>query len=239
MKNQLLRIIVLMLLFGSIRVPPLYAVADLDLEEKSITPVPAPEIKKRDTSPKPAPKIAPAPDSGDNPEASSKEYTYSFTLPLPAGNVLPVIPEGEVLLPAEQTPTSLPAVVPIVKKPLSWRNHALLLFSSSPDKSIMFKSYPGGTSDLITALINQSSELNYQACTDYISAGHMLIEVPEQVSESKKQISYVLCFRIKDDSNCELALKVLPPVSKYSLNLAQNFLSKVENRLMNSKENTF
>lgn len=234
MRNQLFRIIVLMLLFVSIRVPPLYAVADLDVEEEakeknSSTPASAPGDKSNASSL----------ESSETQETKSKEYSYSFTLPLPAGNVLPVIPDRENILPGEQNSVSLPPVVPIVKKPLSWRNHALHLFTSTGEKSVIFKSFPGGTSDLITALINQSAELNYQTCTDFISAGHMLIEVPEKTSETKKQISYVLCFRIKDDSNCELALKVLPPVSKYSLNLAQNFLSKVERKIMDSKQNTF
>lgn len=233
-----------MCLFFNAMTLPLYAVADLDLEENEKgTLAPAPANNSSVKSP-PACKTVSDEKSKANAnsnyaESESKEYFYSFSLPLPAGNLLPVIPDGEKIIPPEQTPISLPSVVPIVKKSLSWRNHALLMFSSAPDKSMMIRSFPKNSSDLITALINQSSEANYQICTEYISAGHMLIEVPEQISESKKQISFVVSFRMKDDSNCELGLKVLPPVSKYSLNLAQNFLAKVEQRLKYSPENTF
>lgn len=228
---------------------PLYAVADLDLDDSSVkTAQPiqktAPKIQlspqKVDSEPESAPELIDPSDTQPKDAASqSKEYSYSFTLPLPAGNVLPLIPDGEKFTPPEQVPVQLPPVVPVVKKSLSWRNHALLMFSTKPDKSVIFKSFAHANSDFITALVNQSTELNYQITTDYIAAGHFLIEVPEQVSETGKPISFVIAFRMKDENNTEMGLKVLSPVSKYSLNLAQNFLSKIENRMQTSTQNTF
>lgn len=223
---------------------PLYAVADLDTSD--VQTKTAPPLQKQGQPIPPSQKVDPEPEfidpSDTQPKdaaSQSKEYSYSFTLPLPAGNVLPLIPDGEKFTPPEQIPVQLPPVVPIVKRSLSWRNHALLMFSSKPDRSVIFKSYLRGSSDFITALVNQSADLNYQITTDYLAAGHILIEVPEQVSETKKPISFVIAFRMKDDNNTEMGLKVLPPVSKYSLNLAQNFLSKVENRMQTSTQNTF
>ncbi len=223
---------------------PLYAVADLDSSDVQTKTAPPPQ--KQNQPIPPSQKVDPEPEfidpSDTQPKdaaSQSKEYSYSFTLPLPAGNVLPLIPDGEKFTPPEQIPVQLPPVVPIVKRSLSWRNHALLMFSSKPDRSVIFKSYFRGSSDFITALVNQSADLNYQITTDYLAAGHILIEVPEQVSETRKPITFVIAFRMKDDNNTEMGLKVLPPVSKYSLNLAQNFLSKVENRMQTSTQNTF
>ncbi len=219
---------------------PLHAVADLDLGDESVKTAP-PIQKIKQSTPVSSPDFPEDPSDTQPKDASaaSKEYFYSFTLPLPAGNVLPVIPDGEKITPPDQIPINLPPVVPIIKKSLSWRNHALLMFTSTPDRSVMFKSFGRGASDLITAIVNQGADLNYQITTDYIAAGHLLIEVPEQISENKKPISFVIAFRMKDDNNSELGLKVLYPVSKYSLNLAQNFLAKVESRIQSSTQNTF
>lgn len=243
MKQPGPRILSLIFVATAFAQQPLYAVADLDPGD---TPVKTdPPIQKIQPLPQkfisePEPETIDPSDTQPKDAASqSKEYSYSFTLPLPAGNVLPLIPDGNKFKPPEQEPVQLPPVVPIVKKSLSWRNHALLMFTTKPDKSVIFKSFPRGNSDFITALVNQSSDSNYQITTDYIAAGHILIEVPEQVSETKKPISFVIAFRIKDDNNTEMGLKVLSPVSKYSLNLAQNFLAKVENRMQTSTQNTF
>jgi len=246
MKHPGPRILSLIFVSCAISQQPLHAVADLDLGDDTVKP--APPIQKivqpqslfqpQKTVPEPG-SIDPSDTQPQDAASQSKEYFYSFTLPLPAGNVLPIIPDGEKFTPPEQVPVRLPAVVPIIKKSLSWRNSALLLFVSTPDKSVIFKTFPRGNSDLVSALVNQSADLNYQITTDYLAAGHILIEVPEQISETKKPISFVIAFRMKDENNSELGLKVLPPVSKYSLNLAQNFLSKVENRIQTSNQNTF
>lgn len=242
MKHPVSRILCLTFAATVFAQQPLHAVADLDPGDVSVKT--APPVQK--STPAQSKKTDPEPDFIDPSDTqpkdaspASKEYFYSFTLPLPAGNVLPVIPDGEKLTPPDQNPISLPPVVPIVKKSLSWRNHAILMFTTTPDKSVMFKSFGRGASDLITAIVNQSNDLNYQITTDYIAAGHILIEVPEQITENKKPISFVIAFRMKDDNNSELGLKVLSPVSKYSLNLAQNFLAKVESRIQSSTQNTF
>lgn len=242
MKHPVSRILCLTFAAAVFGPQPLHAVADLDLGDESVKT--APSIQK--SIPTQSKKIDLEPDFIDpsdtqpkDASSASKEYFYSFTLPLPAGNVLPVIPDGEKFTPPEQNPISLPPVVPIVKKSLSWRNHAILMFTTTPDRSVMFKSFSRGGSDLVTAIVNQGTDLNYQITTDYIAAGHLLIEVPEQISENKKPISFVIAFRMKDDNNSELGLKVLSPVSKYSLNLAQNFLAKVESRIQSSTQNTF
>lgn len=241
------RILSLIFVATAFGAQPLYAVADLDPGETPLQSAPPiqkpvlriePQSQKSLSEPEPE-SIDPSDTQPKDASSPSKEYSYSFTLPLPAGNVLPLIPDGEKFTPPQQESVQLPPVVPIVKKSLSWRNSAILMFTTRPDKSVMFKTFPRGNSDFITALVNQCSELNYQITTDYIAAGHILIEVPEQLSETRKTISFVLAFRMKDDNCTEMGLKVLSPVSKYSLNLAQNFLSKVENRMQTSTQNTF